>query len=309
LKRRRLRFLLQEIDLPVGVTAIGRSPECQVTIEDPLVSRRHAEIVLDESGAWVRDLASRNGIRVNGRAASGPTRLSDGDRIRIGTQELVFCEVDATAHAPTGKTTGFLRHCARCRLPYPEELAQCPSCGANEQLDESTMTGQLGSEAAQRAWSLQLLVEVLDKAVSVGRVADALRAHARASAAIDERIASGETLDGGLLSAASLASLRLTQLAADPGPAVWVLGLHTRTARMPSAEVVADLAGALLRHRDVLREPAEELLQACRAVGGDREVLQRLEQLVAAATLDPPGSADETAGHPVVKSAVVKSVS
>jgi hypothetical protein len=301
-KRRRLRFLLQEIDLPTGVTAIGRSPECQVTIEDPLVSRRHAEIVIDETGAWVRDLASRNGIRVNGRMVSGPTGLADGDRIRIGTQELVFCEVDAAAHSPSGKTTGFLRHCGRCRLPYPEELVQCPACGAEEPVDESTITGQLGSEAAQRAWSLQLLVEVLEKAVAMGRASEALRAHARASAVIDERVASGEPVDAALLATAALASLRAAQLSREAGPAVWALGLYTRTARMPTAEVAAEVARALLLHRDALRAPLQELLQACRAVGGDDEVLGRLEQLVAAATLIPRGSADETAGNPAVKS-------
>src|SRR5580693_6435434 len=94
LARYRLRFLLQEIDLHRGVTFIGRSPDCQVTIEDPLVSRQHARIVIDDMGARVEDLKSRNGVKVNGQAIKGETAIKDGDRLRIGTQELVFCEID-----------------------------------------------------------------------------------------------------------------------------------------------------------------------------------------------------------------------
>src|SRR5687767_6926407 len=45
--RYRLRFLLQEFDLPRGATILGRSSDCHVTIEDPLVSRHHARIVLE----------------------------------------------------------------------------------------------------------------------------------------------------------------------------------------------------------------------------------------------------------------------
>lgn len=64
--RYRLRFLLQEFDLPRGATIIGRSLDCHLTIEDPLVSRQHARIVIDDAGAFVEDMGSRNGVRVDG---------------------------------------------------------------------------------------------------------------------------------------------------------------------------------------------------------------------------------------------------
>ena len=84
--RYRLRFLLQEIDLPRGATLLGRSPECHVTLEDPLVSREHARIAIYEQSATCEDLGSRNGVKINGLAMKGPTRLKDGDRVRIGTR-------------------------------------------------------------------------------------------------------------------------------------------------------------------------------------------------------------------------------
>ena len=89
--------MLQEIDLPHGETVLGRSADANLTIEDPLVSRLHARIVIDEAGARVEDLESRNGVRVNGVIIRMPTRLSDGDRLRLGTQDLIFCKVERTA--------------------------------------------------------------------------------------------------------------------------------------------------------------------------------------------------------------------
>src|SRR5688500_19860935 len=46
---------------------VGRAPDAQVRLDRPTVSRQHAEIVCDPFGRWlIRDLESRNGIRVRG---------------------------------------------------------------------------------------------------------------------------------------------------------------------------------------------------------------------------------------------------
>ncbi|HBQ16764.1 MAG TPA: hypothetical protein DEF51_38405, partial [Myxococcales bacterium] len=87
LPRFRLRFLLQEFDLVGPEVVLGRSPDCHITIEDPLISRRHAKISIREEEAKIADLGSRNGVRVNGRSIDEEHVLSDGDRIRLGTQE------------------------------------------------------------------------------------------------------------------------------------------------------------------------------------------------------------------------------
>jgi hypothetical protein len=70
---------------------LGRSRECDVTLNDPNVSRRHAEIRPDGRGGWiVEDLGSTNGVKVNGRAISGATRLEPGDRLALGTADVRF---------------------------------------------------------------------------------------------------------------------------------------------------------------------------------------------------------------------------
>src|SRR5258708_32569129 len=77
--RFRLRFLLQEFELKPGDTLIGRSDDCQITIFDPLVSRRHAKIRVAAEEAILEDLGSRNGCRVNGTPIKTPQKLNVGD--------------------------------------------------------------------------------------------------------------------------------------------------------------------------------------------------------------------------------------
>src|SRR5262245_52549030 len=165
---------------------LGRSSDCHATIEDPLVSRHHARIVPEGHTATLFDLGSRNGVKLNGHSVKEPTQLKDGDRLRIGTQELVFCRIEAAPQLSSAKTTGFLRHCARCRMPYPQEAGACPSCGATEALDEETLSGQFGA-AAQQIWSVQLFLEVLERALTLERFDDVNRILRRATVQIEER--------------------------------------------------------------------------------------------------------------------------
>jgi Protein of unknown function (DUF3662)/FHA domain len=75
--------------IPPDGAVLGRSRDCEITIEDPNISRRHAEVRLD-NGAWsITDLGSTNGIEVNGERV-GTARLEPGDRIVLGRTELVF---------------------------------------------------------------------------------------------------------------------------------------------------------------------------------------------------------------------------
>jgi len=69
---------------------IGRSRDCDIVLSDSNVSRRHAEIELTDAGWTVRDLGSTNGILVNGRRADGSVPLHGGERIDLGTSQLLF---------------------------------------------------------------------------------------------------------------------------------------------------------------------------------------------------------------------------
>jgi len=69
------------------VTVLGRGSEADIVVDDPGVSRRHAEIRLDDGSAVVRDLGSTNGTFVDGERAS-TARLSDGSSITIGRTRI-----------------------------------------------------------------------------------------------------------------------------------------------------------------------------------------------------------------------------
>jgi len=236
--RYRLRFLLHELDLPLGVTTIGRSADCHVTLDDPLVSRRHVRIVVGSDRVVVEDIASRNGVLLNGVALRGVTRLRDGDRLRVGTQELVFSELGAMPAEPPGRATGQLRLCAGCHLPYPREVMSCPSCEETEQVDEDTLTGG-GSPGTS---SLELLVEALDRALTIGRLGDAERLVRRTSDQIAQLVAVGGSVDAELLDALALHAADLTAASQDPAWALWALDVYRDTHQIPPVDVVERLA-------------------------------------------------------------------
>jgi pSer/pThr/pTyr-binding forkhead associated (FHA) protein len=77
----------QEITAPSVV--LGRSREADVRIADVNVSRRHAELRQEGATYWIVDLGSTNGIEVNGKRTDR-ARVRDGDRITIGSTEIVF---------------------------------------------------------------------------------------------------------------------------------------------------------------------------------------------------------------------------
>jgi hypothetical protein len=70
-------------------TVIGRSKDCDLQLNDPNVSRRHAELRQEGTSYWIVDLDSTNGIEVNGRRAKR-AKLDPGDTVTIGSTDLVF---------------------------------------------------------------------------------------------------------------------------------------------------------------------------------------------------------------------------
>jgi len=232
--RFRLRFLLQEFDLVGAEVVIGRSSECQITIEDPLISRKHARVRITETEAFVSDLGSRNGVRVNGRLAKGEHPLKDGDRIRIGTQELVFAVVGRADRAP--RPTGYMRLCHACGTPYPEGAPSCPHCGAPTLADEDTMTGQIAEP--KRSWTFQLLGEVIERALASGRAVEAERLMRRAAKEVDERLAAGERLEPGHVAMIAGFAVRLAKLVGSADWVAWAITLHRRQGQMLADDVI-----------------------------------------------------------------------
>ena len=91
---------LQQHELRTGVQlVVGRAPSSDIAIFDPTISRRHAELQVDEAGLHVRDLGSSNGTFRNGE------RLDEQDAVRLEPGDTVTFGKVAFRVQPTGPTT------------------------------------------------------------------------------------------------------------------------------------------------------------------------------------------------------------
>jgi len=79
----------QRLDVENGAL-LGRARDCVVPFDDAAVSKWHARLHCDGATATIEDLASTNGTFVNGERIETPTPLRRGDRIGLGTNQIVF---------------------------------------------------------------------------------------------------------------------------------------------------------------------------------------------------------------------------
>jgi predicted component of type VI protein secretion system len=225
--RFRLRFLLQEFSLANGETFIGRSHECEITIFDPLISRRHAKIRVVGDRAVLEDLGSRNGCRVNGALIQGSHPLAAGDRLRIGKHELVFDEVSAGAPVARERQTGSLTICASCDTVYSAEMGMCPACWSKEAVDEDTRSGVF-DDKGKESWAVDLLLELFNKAMSSNRSDEADRVMRQVMTALEAQLKSGARLDADRLAPVSTAAARLADAMQDGFWAHWAADFYGR---------------------------------------------------------------------------------
>jgi DNA-binding winged helix-turn-helix (wHTH) protein len=95
----------REIALRPGENMIGRDENSVLWIDDPLVSRRHARILIDGSEAVLEDLGSKNGTFLRGERIQTPVKLADEDLITIGPASMIFRVLEHTGSTATAKSS------------------------------------------------------------------------------------------------------------------------------------------------------------------------------------------------------------
>ena len=127
----KLRYRQALITLRSGKLYLGRSPECELAISDPAVSRRHARLWVNPIQIVIEDLGSQNGVFVNGERIQGPRELRAGDVVRICSHELQLVDMaeeltpEPNRYRITGDTfsgadkTTLLEHVQRPRSQSP----------------------------------------------------------------------------------------------------------------------------------------------------------------------------------------------
>jgi len=175
-----LEFQGRTFELRPGEVLIGRSSNCHLVLDDGLVSRRHAQIIVHEDRAVVEDFGSANGVFVNGRRVQGSEPLNGGDQLSIGKQTFV---VRAVSPAPTVKSTARSNAETLHGLHItPEMLAAAASSAAGESKagTKPDLRVPTESEATHREEALELLGGVADKVLALGRGEEAERVLATA---------------------------------------------------------------------------------------------------------------------------------
>ena len=163
----RLKLREAELDLPNGELSIGRGTDCFLRINDELVSRRHARLLVTPNSVFLDDLGSRNGSRVNGSPLTGSIELKIGDEVEIGTQ--IFQLVQGASKSPRmpTATTPNLHPCRSCKRLMRARVSICPLCGANQRSDDHD------DGPTRSMTSFELLLGVGDKMLALGRTDEA----------------------------------------------------------------------------------------------------------------------------------------
>jgi two-component system, NtrC family, sensor kinase len=131
---------LEWIVLSQKTSAIGRDPSCQVVIEDEQASRRHAEIVEQDDGWWVKDLKSTNGTIVNDKIIV-ETRINDGDCIRVGNHRMIFHAESPEAEKEEAKQE------LKDEKDQPDDITLDSTLSVNEEMESVTISVKADKES------------------------------------------------------------------------------------------------------------------------------------------------------------------
>lgn len=221
----RIRYLAHDLELPIGDFVIGRGPECQLAVDDPLVSRKHAVLRVTATGVLAQDLGSRNGVLINGVKLDGSRELVPGDKIRIGNQEIVVYKTD---DARTISYSDEEQRRAMQTIGGMHVADIHASIEAAAMDSKANPDGRLhASETARRFQSVRLLCGVADKALALGRADEAERILASLLQAILKKTKEGSKPKGGVAEYAALYAARLAAATTKGSWVDYVFDLYT----------------------------------------------------------------------------------
>ena len=278
--RFRLRYLQHDLELNEGTFAVGRNASCQLSLDDPLVSRRHAIFELQGNAVTIEDLNSRNGVIVNGHRIDAKVSLNVGDRILIGSQELTLLAArDGAANVTGGGGVG--------KMTLPKMKISTPSSAFPA---ISSVDSDPEPSMVRRADQFKLLSGVAEKALAMGKAGEAERLLASALADVIEATRAGRPLPPTLVDQAAKFSAKLATATGKGGWADYVIELYAAQKRPCPAHVIDELYNAMRKVTAVdlnrLRGYVAMLRQSLPRYGpAERFLFQRLEGLERLAAL------------------------
>ena len=283
--RFRLRYLQHDFEMGEGEFLIGRSPSCQLSLDDPLVSRRHALLIVTATEVSTEDLGSRNGVLVNGQRIVGRHPLTIGDRILIGAQEMTLLE--SKSEEQNGLTS--TARLARLSITkMPNETASSGSTASHFVTAPPAISSNPREDTLQAprrpVGGLSVIASVAEKSLSMNRVDEAERIVSASLQDVLEQLRSGQHVGSEVI---DLAARLAARLASGTGKGNWVdfvVELYFREGRPCPAPVIDELYIALRKVNAVqtqqLRDYVARLRERVNSFGpAERFLFQRLEGL------------------------------
>ena len=257
------------------VLVLGRGSGADIVVSGPLVSRRHAELRETDQGLMVADLSSRNGVFVNGRRISAPTLLAVGDSLAIGETTFVLAELPAPADRQA-------------------TWSDVRAARESERVPVGTYTSDEVSVATRRADALQLLGSVVDKALALGRGAEAEHVIGTHLVAALSDATAGRGVAPEVARSAAQYAVKLAMATGKPAWLDFAFRLYNALGQTIPLPIVDEMFTVLRRVRGLDRELLRNYTDFLRAHGDrltapERFVLQRLEGLDRLAAWHPAG--------------------
>jgi len=280
LTRLLLKYGAIYLELKNGEFYVGRGDDCNLVLDDSLVSRRHAVFRITDEFVEVEDLGSRNGVSVKNERIEKATNLQHNDRIQIGSQVMVLLDTSnprfrkPLKHRADSRTVE-LRLCPSCSTPIDSRAKRCPHCETDivsfhekKSVQRKTKSSVSSVEKPRKPSALTLIQNIADKAIHMGHYDEAERILNGMFDEILSRADEGQPIDDEKYSKATQYSLRLAEVTSKPKWLEVLFRMHSSLGRLMSSETI----DTLYRLSNVLRKSNPMPLRVY--ISGMREISQ-----------------------------------
>lgn len=287
MSRYRLRHGDTELELPPGEFVIGRSTQCNLTLDDALVSRRHARILTENEALFIEDLGSRNGFLLNGRDTRTRSSLRHLDRVRVGNHDMVIVDSKAEAGGPS-PSSGFCRMCGTALVVGARACSVCGTIVGGSANEHATVELQLPPELRRtegnaKMSAFALVGAIASKALALGRLDEAERMLAPLLDSIEKRLNAGEPVEAASVRESLDFAVKLLDGANTARWVGYVLNVHAHAKKVPDVALVDQLHDVVRKCRFTESKPVSRLIDAIATAPNlspaDRFVIKRLESL------------------------------
>jgi hypothetical protein len=266
-----------EYELCAGSALLGRHGDCEIVVNDPLVSRMHARIKVDAGSVLVEDLHSTNGVYLNGTRVTREAKLHAGDTLLMGTCEVAFFEGRLQTAPSSGRVP------LRSNPPGPNELdlsldgIRPVTAGAKRALHPAV-------PPTRRVDALDIVGGLARRSADDGHVDDAVRVLAPQLRSILRGATTGLSVSDHLLSLASGYAMDLAHWTIESVWLDYVVELHLACRRLMSRSLFLSLQRSELwlgpMNRALLAYYAESIVARTSGLDSEeRSLLAMIEQL------------------------------